>query len=154
MAIEWLTLVKELPGLIKDLGGLITSSNATKKLLLSELKLNLKQFDNARKTDTSYDNLIDILSNEIIADARRKGFVFKTIKLGKVEDKHIKDDRNKKYKGKDCEWLFINIDDKIKELKDLKKLRKTYEGNLKLNIPLQFSNLFYKMKLLTDFINS
>jgi len=151
MAFEWLSLVKELPSLIKDLGGLITSSRSTKKLLLSELSNNLKQFENVRKVKLTYDELIEILSNERIFQARKDGFVFSLVKIGKVQKKHIKDRRNERYLGKDCEWLFINISDKIDELKKL-KTQKSLATIKELNIALQFSNLLYKMKLLTEFI--
>lgn len=151
MSVAWLSILKELPGLIKDLGGIITSSRAQKKLLLSELKNNLKQFENAKRAKLNYDQLIDILSNVQIESARKSGFVFSLIKIGKVQETHIKDKRNKRYVGKDAEWLFISISDKIDELKKLKS-QVTLENQEKLNIPLQFSNLVYKMKLLAEFI--
>ena len=49
MALDWIIIFKELPKLIKDLGGLINNSRATKNLLLSEVKNNLKQFEKANK---------------------------------------------------------------------------------------------------------
>ncbi len=73
MALDWIIIFKELPKLIKDLGGLINNSRATKNLLLSELKNNLKQFENAKKVSLTYDELIKILSNEKIIEARRTG---------------------------------------------------------------------------------
>ena len=153
MALEWIVIFKELPKLIKDLGGLINNSRATKNLLLSELKNNLKQFENAKKVSLTYDELIKILSNEKIIEASRTGFVFSLIKIGKVQHKHIKDNRNNRYKGKDCEWLFVSISEKIDELKKLQSQRSL--NNLKeLNIGRQLSNLLYKMKLLTQFLNN
>ncbi len=151
MPIEWLAVVKELPSLIKELGGLITSSRATKNLLLSELKNNLKQFENAKKAHLSYDQLITIVSNEQMLVARKSGFTFSLIKIGRIQEKHIIDKRNKRYIGKDCEWLFISISDKIDELKKLQS-QKSFDEIDELNIPLQFSNLFFKMKLLAEFI--
>jgi hypothetical protein len=153
MSFEWIVIFKELPMLIKDLGGLTNRSRATKNLLLSELKNNLKQFENAKRIGLTYEELIKILSNEQIVEARKKGFVFSLIKFGKIQDKHIKDKRNNRYKGKDCDWLFVSICDKINELKQLQTQRSL--SNLKeLNIGRQLSNLLYKMKLLTQFINS
>jgi hypothetical protein len=73
VALDWIIIFKELPKLIKDLGGLINNSRATKNLLLSELKNNLKQFENAKKVSLTYDELIKILSNEKIIEARRTG---------------------------------------------------------------------------------
>ena len=151
MAIAWLSLVKELPSLIKDLSGMITSSRATKNLLLSELKNNLNQFENAKKVKLDYDQLINILSNQAIIDARKVGFVFSVIKFGKVTEKQVRDSRNKRYIGKDAEWLFISIADKIDELKKLQTQKKLTDIK-ELNVSLQFSNLLYKMKLLAEFI--
>ncbi len=153
MALDWIIIFKELPKLIKDLGGLINNSRATKNLLLSEVKNNLKQFENAKKVSLTYDELIKILSNEKIIEARKTGFVFSLIKIGKIQAKHIKDKRNNRYKGKDCEWLFVSMSDKIDELKKLQSQRSL--NNLKeLNIGRQLSNLLYKMKLLTQFLNN
>lgn len=154
MAITWFAAVKEVSGLFKDIGGLVTKSNATKKLLLSEVELNLKQFQNAYKTKATYDQLIEVLSNARITKAREDAFIFSTIKAGKIKESHIKDPRNKRYIGEDCEWLFINIADKIEELKGLKKMNGTLEGITTMNVPLQFSNLFYKLKLLVAFVRN
>jgi hypothetical protein len=122
--------------------------------LLSEVELNLKQFQNAYKTKATYDQLIEVLSNTRITKAREDAFIFSTIKAGKIKESHIKDPRNKRYVGEDCEWLFINIADKIEELKGLKKMNGTLEGITTMNVPLQFSNLFYKLKLLVTFVKS
>lgn len=154
MAITWFAAVKEVSGLFKDIGGLVTKSNATKKLLLSEVELNLKQFQNAYKTTATYDQLIEVLSNARTTKARESAFIFSTIKAGKIKESHIKDPRNKRYIGEDCEWLFINIADKIEELKGLKKMNGTLEGITAMNVPLQFSNLFYKLKLVVTFVKN
>jgi hypothetical protein len=154
MAIAWFAAVKEVSGLFKDIGGLVTKSNATKKLLLSEVELNLKQFQNAYKTKATYDQLIEVLSNARITKARENAFIFSTIKAGKIKESHIKDPRNKRYIGEDCEWLIINIADKIEELKGLKKMNGTLDGITTMNVPLQFSNLFYKLKLLVAFVRN
>ena len=51
------------------------------------------------------------------------------------------------------EWLFVSMSDKIDELKKLQSQRSL--NNLKeLNIGRQLSNLLYKMKLLTLFLNN
>ena len=56
--------------------------------------------------------------------------------------------------GKTCEWLFKNIDEKIEDLRNQKKYHGSLEKTDKAGLALQFSNLFYKMKLLSEFINS
>lgn len=152
MAIEWFGIVKEIPSLLKDLGKLIKNNRRTKDLLLRELKLNIKSFETAFKSKANYDKLAELLSNDKIKEARNESFNFNNIKKGKIELKHVRDERNKRYIGKTCEWLFKNIDEKIEELKRLKKYHSTLENIDQTNISLQFSNLFYKMKLLIDFI--
>ncbi len=153
MGFDWLTLVRELPDLIGDLGGLIKNNRALKDQLIRELKLNLKAFETAQKGKSiNYDKLLSLLKNEQIQIARKQRFSFNTIKSGEVTLKHIHNDRNKKYVGKTCDWLFKNIDEKIEDL----RIQQQYHGSLSQiensNIALQFSNLLYKLKLLADFI--
>lgn len=153
MGFDWLTLIRELPDLIGDLGGLIKNNRALKDQLIRELKLNLKAFETAQKGKSiNYDKLLSLLKNEQIQIARKQRFSFNTIKSGEVTLKHIHNDRNKKYVGKTCDWLFKNIDEKIEDL----RIQQQYHGSLSQiensNIALQFSNLLYKLKLLADFI--
>ena len=153
MGFDWLTLVRELPDLIGDLGGLIKNNRALKDQLIRELKLNLKAFETAQKGKSiNYDKLLSLLKNEQIQIARKQRFSFNTIKSGEVTLKHIYNDRNKKYVGKTCDWLFKNIDEKIEDL----RIQQQYHGSLSQiensNIALQFLNLLYKLKLLADFI--
>ena len=81
-------------------------------------------------------------------------FSFKKLKPGVLEDRHIKDDRNKKYKGWTTEKLIDKIDEKITELKNIKKLNNGSVTKAKNNIPMMMSNLYYRMKLMADFIRS
>ena len=155
MAFGWLSSIKEISEIISGLSSIIKNNNATKDLLLRELRLNIKAFETARKSKiTNYDNLLSLLKNEKIKAAREKKFNFSKIKHGEIHSHHIYNDRNKKYLGKNCEWLFKNIDEKIEDLRN----QKNYFGSLnkidKTNVALQFSNLFYKMKLLADFIRN
>jgi hypothetical protein len=64
------------------------------------------------------------------------------------------DDRNKKYIGWTAEKLIEKIDEKIVELKLLKKMNKGSVEKVKNNVQLMISNLYYRMKLLADFIKS
>ena len=64
------------------------------------------------------------------------------------------DERNKKYTGWDAEKLVDKIDEKIEELKNIKKMNNASVENVKNNITLMLSNLYYRMKLLADFIRS
>jgi len=153
MAFDWLSGVKDLAELISSLGNLVKNNRATKDLLIRELKINLSAFETAQKTKKiDYDKLLDLLTNSNIKKARENRFTFQTIHRGTLQETHIKDTRNNRYMGKNCEWLFKNIDEKIEDL----IVQRKYHGSLNqienTNIPLQFSNLFYKMKLLADFI--
>lgn len=50
--------------------------------------------------------------------------------------------------------LMDKIDEKIEELKNIKKMNKGTVENVKNNISLMMSNLYYRMKLMADFIRS
>ena len=50
--------------------------------------------------------------------------------------------------------IMDRIDEKIEELKNIKKMNKGSVENVKNNISLMMSNLYYRMKLLADFIRS
>lgn len=153
MALDWISIIKNIPELVSSLGGLIKNNRATKDLLIRELKLNIKAFETAFKNNTiQYDKLIDLLKNDTIKQARKDRFQFSSIKSGEISKNHIKDPRNSKYLGKDCSWLFKNIDEKIEDLRQQKDYHGTLHSIEKTNIKLQFSNLFYKMKLLAEFI--
>lgn len=153
MAFEWLSGVKDIAGLIASLGKLIKYNRATGDLLIRELKINISAFRAAQKSKKiNYDKLLDLLNNEQIKKARQDRFTFGTIKAGVIMEKHIRDERNSRFAGKDCAWLFKNIDEKIEDLKNQKKYHESLNNIESSNIPLQFSNLFYKMKLLAEFI--
>ena len=154
MAYEWLSGIKGIAAIVASLSEVIKNNRATKDLLLRELKLNIKAFETAQKNKiVDYDKLLELLKNEKIQKARESRYTFSTIKRGNIELKQVKDDRNKRYIGKNCEWLFKNIDEKIEDLRNQKQYYGSLEEINKTSIALQFSNLFYKMKLLADFIN-
>jgi hypothetical protein len=151
---DWLSGIKGIADIAGALGELMSETRATKDLLLRELKINIKAFERAQKDiSIDYDNLLELLQNQTIQEARKSNFRFSTIKRGVIDLKQVKDDRNKKYAGKNCEWLFKNIDEKIEDLRNQKKYHGSLNKIRKSSIALQFSNLFYKMKLLADFIN-
>jgi hypothetical protein len=74
------------------------------------------------------------------------------LKAGCIEPYHVFDDRNKKYIGWDAERLVDKIDEKVEELKIIKKMNGGSVENAKNNVSLMLSNLYYRMKLLADFI--
>jgi hypothetical protein len=153
MVLEWLSGIKDITDIIASLSELIKSNIATKDLLIKELKLNITAFEIVQKDrKIDYDKLLLLLKNKQINKARQSKFIFSIIKKGKIENKHVKDIRNKKYIGKNCGWLFKNIDDKIDELRMTKQYHNTLTNMERKVVALQLSNLFFKMKLLAEFI--
>jgi hypothetical protein len=153
MNLDWL---KTGIGPLKDLLVFLNKEGKTndilKKQLIRELRNNLNIFHNAYLNDVSADVMIDLLTNEAIKKAIDQRFKFKKLKPGSIEAYHIFDERNKKYIGWDAEKLVDKIDEKIEELKNIKKMNKGTVKQVKNNISLMLSNQYYRMKLLADFI--
>jgi hypothetical protein len=152
---EWIKLsISPVKELIAWLHGQSKTANIYKKQLLIELRNNLNVFSNGFKNDVPYDTLIDMLSNEAIQMAIKENFSFKKLRAGKIETKHVRDERNKRYIGWTTEQLVDKIDEKITELKYIKKMNNGTVKNARNNIPLMMSNLYFRMKLLADFVRS
>lgn len=152
---DWIKLsISPVKDLIAFLHRQSKTSNIYKKRLLIELRDNLNVFNNGFKNNVPYDNLVDLLSNEAFQHAIKENFAFKKLKSGKIEAQHIKDERNKRYIGWDAEQLIDKIDEKITEIKNIKKMNNGSLKQVKNNIPLMMSNLYFRMKLLADFVRS
>ena len=153
MNLDWL---KTGLGPLKDLVTFLNQESKTndvlKKQVIRELRDNLNIFSNAYKNSNPPDVMIDLLSNEAIKEAIKNNFKFKKIKTGTIQPYHVYDERNKKYIGWDAEKLIDKIDEKIQELKNIKKMNGNSVEKVKNNISLMLSNLYYRMKLLADFI--
>lgn len=130
------------------------TNNVHKKQLIKELRNNLNVFRNGFLNKASFDAIVELLSNEAFNDAIKSNFSFKKLKGGKITNDQIKDERNKKYEGWDAERLSDKIDEKIVELRNIRKMNGGSFANVKNNISLMISNLFFRMKLLADFILS
>lgn len=153
MNLDWLkTGIGPLKDLLSFLNKESRTSDVLKKQLIRELRDNLNIFHNAFTNNNSSDVMIDLLSNEAIKDAIKNNFRFKKIKAGNIEPYHVLDDRNKKYIGWSTERLIDKIDEKIEELKNIKKMNGHTVEKVKNNISLMLGNLYYRMKLLADFI--
>jgi len=153
MQLEWLkTGIGPLKDLLTFLSKEGKTSDIIKKQVIRELRNNLNIFHNAYLNNVSTDVMIDMLNNEAIKEAIKSNFKFKKLKAGSIEPYHVFDDRNKKYIGWDAEKLVDKIDEKIEELQNIKKMNKSSVENVKNNISLMLSNLYYRMKLLADFI--
>jgi hypothetical protein len=153
MQLEWL---KTGMGPLKDLLTFLNSEGKTtdvlKKQVIRELRNNLNIFHNAYLNKVSPDIMIELLSNEAIKKAVEGNFKFRKLKPGRIEPYHIRDDRNKKYLGWEADKLIDKIDEKIEELKNIKKMNGGSVLSVKNNVSLMLSNLYYRMKLLADFI--
>jgi hypothetical protein len=143
---------------LKDLIGFLQKKSKTndiqKKQLIMELRNNLNVFSNGFLNNTPYDNITDLLSNDAIQQAVKENFSFKKLKVGTIEPYHVFNDRNKKYIGWNAERITDKIDEKIVELKNIKKMNNGSLKDVKNNIGLMMSNLYFRMKLLADFIMS
>jgi hypothetical protein len=153
MQLEWLkTGIGPLKDLLTFLNKESKTNDILKKQVIRELRNNLNIFHNAYLNNISPDVIIDMLENEAVKDAIKQNFKFKKLKPGKIEPYHIRDERNWKYNGWDAEKLSDKIDEKIEELKNIKKMNKGSVEKVKNNISLMLSNLYFRMKLLADFI--
>ncbi len=152
---EWLNAgIAPLKDLIAFLNKQSRTNNVLKKQLIMELRNNLNVFVNGFLNKTPYDQMIELLSNDAIQEAVKNNFAFKKLKSGRIESQQIFEDRNKKYAGWTAEKLVDKIDEKIVELKNIKKMHAGSVKEVKNNISLMMGNLYFRMKLLADFIKS
>jgi len=152
---EWLkTGIGPLKDLVTFLNKESKTNDILKRQVIRELRNNLNIFHNGFMNNVSQDTIIDMMSNEMIKEAIKGNFRFKKLKPGKIEPYHVFEERNKKYAGWDAERLVDKIDEKIEELKSIKKMNNGSVTTVKNNISLMLSNLYYRMKLLADFIRS
>lgn len=150
---EWLKSgITPLRDLIAFLNKKAQTNNIHKKQLIKELRNNLNVFSNGFLNNSSYDTIIDLLGNDAFQDAVKNNFTFKKLKSGKIEMHHVHDERNKKYIGWNAEKLADKIDEKITELRNIKRLNSGTVKEIKNNVALMMSNLYFRMKLLADFI--
>jgi hypothetical protein len=155
MQLEWLkTGIGPLKDLLTFLNKESRTNDVLKKQIIRELRNNLNIFHNAYLNNISPDVMIDMLSNEAIKEGIKNNFKFKKLKAGRIEPYHVFDDRNKKYIGWESEKLTDKIDEKIEEVKNIKKMNGGSVGKVNNNISLMLGNIYYRMKLLADFIQS
>ena len=152
---EWIkTGITPLKELIAFINKKSQTNDVLKKQLLMELRNNLNLFKNGFLNRTPYDNVIDLLSNQAIQEAVKQNFPFRKLKGGVILPQHVFEERNKKYQGWTAEQLVDKIDEKIVELKNIKKLNGGSIKEVRNNIPLMMSNLYFRLKLLAEFIRS
>ena len=152
---EWLnTGIAPLKDLLAFLYKKSKTNDVHKKKLIIELRDNLNVFKNGYFNLSPYDTMIDLLSRDAIQAAINENFSFRKLRAGTIHASAIHDDRNKKYQGWNAEKLVDKIHEKIVELKNIKKMNRDTVKNVRNNIPLMMSNLYFRMKLLADFIRS
>ncbi len=152
---EWIkTSIVPLKDIISFLHKKSQTNDVHKRQVIRELQTNLNVFKNGFLNNASYDDMIDLLSNESIKQAIAANFSFKKIKPGTIKSAHVNEDRNNRYTGWTSDKLIERIDEKIEELRAIKKLNKGSVEKVKNNVALMMSNLYYRMKLLADFIRS
>ena len=155
MNFDWLKSgIAPLDNLISFLSKQSKTNDVLKKQVLMELRNNLNLFKNAFLNNVSPDTIIDLLSNDAIQEAIKQNFTFKKLKAGTIEPYHVHNERNKRYVGWNAERIVDKIDEKIVELKLLKKMNNGSVTNVNNNVQLMISNLYFRMKLLADFIQS
>jgi uncharacterized protein YllA (UPF0747 family) len=130
------------------------TNDVNKKQVIIELRDNLNVFKNGFINQSPYDMMIDLLSRDAIQSAIKENFSFKKLRAGNIQASIIYDERNKKYAGWTAEKLVDKIDEKIVELKNIKKMNHDSVKDVRNNISLMMSNLYFRMKLLADFIQS
>jgi hypothetical protein len=152
---EWLnSSVAPLKDLLAFLYKKSKTNDVNKKQVIIELRDNLNVFKNGFFNQSPYDTIIDLLSRDAIQSAVKENFSFKKLRQGVIPVSMIYDERNKKYSGWTAEKLVDKIDEKIVELKNIKKMNGGSVKDVRNNISLMTSNLYFRMKLLADFIQS
>ena len=143
---------------LKDLLAFLYKKSKTndihKKQVIIELRDNLNVFKNGFLNQSPYDTMIDLLSRDAVQAAIKENFAFKKLQSGSIGASIIDEERNRKYIGWTAEKLVDKIDEKIVELKNIKKMNRDSVKNARNNISLMMSNLYFRMKLLADFIQS
>ena len=152
---EWLnTSIAPLKDLLAFLYRKSKTNDVHKKQLIIELRDNLNVFKNGFFNQSPYDTMIDLLSRDAIQSAIKENFTFKKLHSGTIQASIISEERNKKYIGWTAEKLVDKIDEKIVELKNIKKMNHDSVKDVRNNITLMMGNLYFRMKLLADFIQS
>src|ERR1700690_320554 len=95
IVMEWLsTGISPLKDLISFLHKKSKTNDVLKKHIIIELRDNLNIFQNAFVNNSSYDNLVELLSNKAYQEAIKNNFSFKKLRTSVIETKNIFDERN------------------------------------------------------------
>jgi hypothetical protein len=152
---EWLnSALAPLKDLLAYLYKKSKTNDVHKKQVIIELRDNLNVFKNGFFNQSPYDTMINLLTRDAVQAAIKENFSFKKLHASTIHPSVIYEERNKKYAGWTAEKLVDKIDEKIVELKNIKKMNRDTVKDVRNNISLMMSNLYFRMKLLADFIQS
>jgi hypothetical protein len=117
--------------------------NTTKRLLLREIRNNLKRLEHRNMEGASKNLIIQKLENESVLAAIQVGFDFKKLAPGKKVDSSIAENFKpaKKYIGWNSDKIMLSVDEKITNLKELIEIYDS--ANVKnLNLTSRLNNLY------------
>jgi hypothetical protein len=120
------------------------------KMLLREIRDNLKRLEHRNKPGVNRRKLIDMLENESYLKAVSENFNFNKISKEIIVDKKIQESMPNavKYSGWNVEQLLNSIDEKIVSLKDLTKLFDNPD-EAPVNLTARLNNLYTLLLLLS-----
>ena len=118
---------------------------------MRELRDNLKLLEHRDKEGVNIKAIIDGLQLTSVGEAYKQNYNFdKLLDHNKKLEKHfILNKSQEKYIGWNADKLTDKIDEKIEELKNIKKMNGGSVEAVKNNVSLMLSNLYYRMKLLS-----
>lgn len=131
------------------------SKNKNKRLLLRELRDNMKRLELREKRGVNHELLISHLQNEQLEESMNNGFDLNSLAKGTFVDKEIVNmsPHFQKYLGWDCEKLMLGIDGKIVALKELFKLIEDVEKS-NINVKQRLGNLYVQCVLVSLLVKS
>jgi hypothetical protein len=126
------------------------NKNATKKLLIREIRDNLKLLEHRNKPGVDRTVLINKLSNSSLLKAISVNYNFKVLakKQRITEAIFNRLPKARKYHNWDAEQLINSVDEKITAIKTLPDLYPEL-GNAPINLTLRLDNLYLQLVLIS-----
>lgn len=152
-----MSLMQEIFGSAFELYGFLSqkskSRNATKRMLLREIRNNIKRLEHRNRKGVNRHILIQKLENTSLIAALDQDFSFNKLCPGqKVNPAMLTQFAPaEKYAGWDANRLMNSIDEKIVQLKELSELYSP-EGIKAINLTQRLNNLFAQLLLVSVLI--
>ncbi len=152
-----MSLVQEIFGSAFELYGFLSqkskSKNAAKRMLIREIRNNIKRLEHRNRNGINRLMLIQKLENASLLAALEQDFSFNKLCPGqKVNPSSLAHfSPAEKYAGWDADRLMNSIDEKIVQLKELSELY-TNEGINAINLTLRLNNLYAQLILVSVLI--